>query len=313
MLKLTRVAVTAAAALLVVAACSAGSSPSPSPTTGAASPSAGGASPSAGGASPSAAASVDPNDLLAKIQAAGEIKVGTDPNYAPQSFLKSDGTFEGFDIDVANEIAERLGVTAKFETPDFAVVEAGGWAGRFDISVGSVTITEARKEVLDFTEPYYFTPAQMSATTASGITSLEGLAGKTICVAEGTTYFQWLEGNLVLGDGSTTSPVPAGAKATTLKTDQDCAQSVQSGRTDFEGFLTSATTLKEAIDNGAPLVAVGDPVFYEPLAVATDKEGPAHDALQAELDRIVTEMHEDGTLTEFSKKWYDGQDLTVKQ
>ena len=60
------------------------------------------------------------------------------------------------------------------------------------------------------------------------------------------------------------------------------------------------------------MVAVGDPVFYEPLAVATDKTGPAHAELQAALDQIVKDMHADGTLSTFSKKWFEGQDLTVK-
>ena len=48
-----------------------------------------------------------------------------------------------------------------------------------------MTITKKRLANLDFTEPYYFTPAQMAATKASGITTLEGLAGKTVCVGEG--------------------------------------------------------------------------------------------------------------------------------
>ena len=59
-----------------------------------------------------------------------------------------------------------------------------------------MTITKQRLANLDFTEPYYFTPAQMAATTASGITTLEGLAGKTVCVGEATTYFQWINGKL---------------------------------------------------------------------------------------------------------------------
>lgn len=292
-------------AVLLVAACTGGGSSS-SPA-GSVSP------PAVPSANPSASTGAgDPDDLLANIKKAGVIRVGTDPNYAPQSFLKPDGSFEGFDIDVANEIGKRLGVSVKFETPDFSVVEAGGWAGRFDISVGSVTITEKRKTVLDFTEPYYFTPAQMAATTASGITTLDGLAGKTICVGEATTYFQWLDGSLVLGDGSPLVAVPAGAKATTLKTDQDCAQSAQSGRTDFEGWLSSSSTIDAGIEAGGPFVAVGDPVFYEPLAVATDKQG-VHAELQAQLDQIVKDMHADGTLTTLSKKWFGGQDLTIKE
>ena len=257
--------------------------------------------------------STAPKDMLAKIKEAGVIRVGTDPAYPPQSELKPDGTFEGFDIDVANEIAKRLGVTAKFETPDFSVVEAGKWADRFDISVGSVTITKPRLANLDFTEPYYFTPAQMAATTASGITTLDGLAGKATCVGDATTYFQWINGTLELGDGSALAPVPAGMTATTQKTDQECALSAKSGRHDFDGWLSSSTTVAAGIAGGAPLVPVGDPVFYEPLAVATDKAGPPHAELQAELDKIIKAMHADGTLSTFSKKWFDGQDLTTKQ
>jgi len=273
----------------------------------------GACSSSGGSAKPSGAAGAgDPNDLLAKIKAAGVIKVGTDPAYPPQSELKSDGTFEGFDIDTANEIGKRLGVKVQFETPDFAVVEAGKWAGRFDISVGSVTITQVRLANLDFTAPYYFTPAQMTATKASGITSLDGLAGKTVCVGAATTYFQWIEGTLKLGDGSPLAPVPAGMKSITQKTDQECALSVKSGRKDFDGWLSSSTTVAAGIAGGAPMVVVGDPVFYEPLAVATDKSGPPHAELQAALDKIIKDMHADGTLSASSKKWFDGKDYSTK-
>ena len=298
------------AAIILLAACS---------TTGG-SPSASSAASTAPSVVPSTAASVapsaaagDPNDMLAKIKAAGVIRVGTDPAYPPQSELKPDGTFEGFDIDTANEIAKRLGVKVKFETPDFSVVEAGKWANRFDISVGSVTITKKRLDNLDFTDPYYYTPAQMTATKASGITTLEGLAGKTVCTGEATTYFQWINGELTLGDDSALAPVPAGMKVTTLKTDADCALSVKSGRKDFEGWLSSSTTVAAALADGSPMINVGDPVFYEPLAVATDKSGPPHAELQAALVQIIKDMHADGTLSASSKKWFDGLDLTVAQ
>lgn len=254
----------------------------------------------------------NPDDLLATIKSRGTILVSTDPNYAPQSFLNDAGEFEGFDIDVAKEIAKRLGVEVKFETPTFDLVQAGGWNGRWDISVGSITITEGRKDVLDFTEPYYFTPAQLAASTASGITAIEGFAGKKTCVGAATTYLDWINGDLALGDGSTAAPVPEGAEAVALETDALCAEAIDAGRTEFEGWLSSSTTVEQAISDGIPIVKVGDPVFYEPLAVATDKAGPAHVDLQAELDRIVREMHEDGTLTALSEKWYDGLDLTVR-
>ncbi|MDQ3491727.1 MAG: transporter substrate-binding domain-containing protein [Chloroflexota bacterium] len=297
--------------LLVVGAC-AGPGATTGPT-GAASVAPSGA---ASGAPSDGAPSPDDegDDLLATIQEAGVIRVATDPAYPPQSELLPDGSFEGFDIAVATEIAERLDVEVQFETPDFSEVVAGGWNERFDISVGSVTVTEDRMEVLDFTEPYYYTPAQMTATAESGITTLDGLAGQVICVGETTTYQFWLEGSLVLAGGSPDPvPVPEGATVTTFSTDTECADAAASGRTEFQGWLSSSTTVATAIEAGDPFVAVGDPVFFEALAVATDGAGPAHAELQAELDRIVREMHEDGTLSALSEEWFDGLDLTVTE
>jgi ABC-type amino acid transport substrate-binding protein len=224
----------ATSAAATSAAATSAAATSAAATTAAATTAAASSAPASASASASAPAG-DPNDLLAKIKAAGEIKVSTDPNYAPQSFLKPDGTFEGFDIDVANEIGKRLGVKVKFETPNFDLVVAGGWQGRWDISVGSVTVTKPRLDVLDFTEPYYFTPAQMAASTKSGITTLEGLAGKAVCVGSSTTYQQWLEGSLELGDQSTAAPVPTGATAAPLETDQLCAQAIKS-RGEYDGL-----------------------------------------------------------------------------
>jgi polar amino acid transport system substrate-binding protein len=270
--------------------------------------------PAGSGSSATGGTGGNPDDMLAKVKAAGKIRVATDPAYPPQSELKPDGTYEGFDIDVANKIGEKLGVKVEFITPDFAEVEAGGWADRWDISVGSMTITEPRSKVLDFTVPYYYTPAQMGATTASGITTLDGLAGKTVCVGESTTYQFWLEGSLkLLGGVPEPAPVPDGAKVTTFSTDSECADAIAAGRNDFEGWLTSSTTLESAIKNGGKFVKVGDPVFYEALGVATDKSAATHTELQAELDKIIKGLHEDGTLTTFSKKWFEGLDLTKTQ
>jgi len=274
------------------------------------------AAPSGTAPSSSAPTSAEPStgdgdDLLAAIQEAGVLRVSTDPNYAPQSFLDPDGSYEGFDIDVATEIAERLGVEVRFETPTFDAVVAGGWQGRWDISVGSVTVTEERQEVLGFSQPYYYTPAQLAAPEASGITDVEGFAGSAICVGSSTTYQFWLEGTLALVDAPAPADPPDGATASPLETDQLCAQAIASGRTEFDGWLSSSTTVQAAMDADTPIVTVGDPVFFEPLAAAVDLNGPAHDELLAELDRIVGEMHDDGTLTALSEQWFDGLDLTT--
>ncbi len=315
MRKSVRLTALASIAVLMVAACGSAASPTPAPATAApatAAP-ATAAPATAAPATPTPAPTEDPNSLLGKVMAAGKIVMSTDPQYPPQSSLKADGTFEGFDIDVGTEIAKRLGVTLEFYTPDWNLITAGSWAGRWDFSVGSMTITTPRKAVLAFSSPYYYTPAQMAASTASGITTLDGLAGKTICAGEATTYYDWLTGALAASDIIVSTPAaPAGSKATTLSTDRLCAEAWKAGRKDFQGWLSSSTTVEQAIKDGLPLVKVGAPVYYEPLGVAFDKSGPDPTSMVAKVDEILDAMRADGTLKSFSEKWF-GLDLTVVQ
>jgi polar amino acid transport system substrate-binding protein len=264
-----------------------------------------------GGTSSAAPSGPISGGLLDVVTKAGAIRVSTDPQYPPQSELKPDGSFEGFDIDVATEIAKRMGLAVQFETPSWDTITAGSWSGRWDLSVGSMTITSPRQEVLVFSEPYYFTPAQMAASTASGITTLDGLAGKTVCVGEATTYLDWLNGTLDFGTESPKTTPPEGVTATTLSTDRLCAEAWQAGREDFQGWLSSSTTVDQAIAEGLPLVKVGDPVYSEPLAAAVDKGGPDPTDFMVKVNEIVSAMHADGTLTQLSEKWF-GTDLTKK-
>ena len=135
------------AAAVLVAACSSGGATA-APSAGAGS----GDTPIAGG-------------LLDKVMKAGKIVMSTDPQYPPQSSLKADGTYEGFDIDVGTEIAKRLGVDIAFETPDFALVSAGNWSDRWDFSVGSDDHHHARaRRSSTSRKPYYYTPAQMATS-----------------------------------------------------------------------------------------------------------------------------------------------------
>ena len=260
----------------------------------------------------SEAPSVDPQSLLGMVLAKGKIVMSTDPQYPPQSELKPDGSYEGFDIDVGNEIAKRLGVKLEYATPKWEVITAGSWSGRWDFSVGSMTITTPREEILAFSKPYYYTPAQMAASTVSGITTVDGLAGKTICVGAATTYFDWLSGTLDLGSDTSLIKMqpPTGAKVTTLDTDRLCAETIKAGRKEFEGWLSSSTTVEQAVAEGLPLIKVGDPVYYEPLGVAFDKSGPDPTSMVEKVNQILDEMRADGTLKGFAEKWF-GLDLTI--
>ena len=118
---------------LAVSACTGGGGSSPSaaastPTAAASEPAMSEAPTSQAPAS-QAAESAAPvaGGLLEKVLDAGSITMSTDPEYPPQSSLKADGTYEGFDIDVGTEIATRLGVDITFETPGWDAITAGNW------------------------------------------------------------------------------------------------------------------------------------------------------------------------------------------
>jgi polar amino acid transport system substrate-binding protein len=266
-----------------------------------------------GGSSGSATGSAG-DDLLAKIQSDGVIRVSTDPAYPPQSSLNQDtGEYEGFDIDVATEIAKRLGVEVQWETPAWELITAGGWNDRWDMSVGSMTVTTERAQVLDFSSAYYYTPASAAVhvdnTTISDVTT--DLDGKTIGVCGGCTYDLFLQKTLEI-PGYTFNFVIDDANIVTYDTDSTAIQDLSLGDgARLDAVISALPTLQKAIEKGRPIKVVGDPLFYEPLAVAFDKSAALDPtSLVAAVTGIIDEMHADGTLTELSMKWY-GTDLTT--
>ncbi len=72
------------------------------------------------------------------------IKVATDANWPPQSFINNENEMDSFDVDVAREIAKRLGVGIEFITPSWDIITAGNWNGRWDLYVGSMTPTKKK-------------------------------------------------------------------------------------------------------------------------------------------------------------------------
>jgi polar amino acid transport system substrate-binding protein len=138
---------------------------------------------------------VDAGETLDRVVSKGVLVMSTDPEYPPQSSLDESNEFVGFDIDVGREIAARLGVEIEFVTPGWDVITAGNWAGRWDISVGSMTPTVARREVLDFPAIYYYTPASLAVHVDNdSIATAADASGKTIGVGVATTYENYLEG-----------------------------------------------------------------------------------------------------------------------
>jgi polar amino acid transport system substrate-binding protein len=259
----------------------------------------------------SACGAAGPKDLLSTIKARGVMRVSSDPNYKPQSFLNDKGEMDGFDVDVSKEVAKRLGVKVEFVTPDWDTIVAANWGGRWDVSIGSMTVTPDRKKVLFFSSPYYYTPAQFAVPNDSTLTSVDDLSGKTVCVGSGTTYENYLNGNLSL-EGEKIIKQVSGVKVQTFSTDAECIQAFQAGRKDFQAVLTAQPTVEDAVKSGAPIKKLGGPVYYEDLAAAMDQKIPNSDSFVQAVSKAIDDMHKDGTLSKLSVKWY-GVDLTKKQ
>ncbi len=267
------------------------------------------------------------SNLLDAIKARGYIIVSTDPNYEPQSFLNTEGKrpsdtkcpsdalttaeMQGFDVDVAKAIGNALGVETCFATPNWDAITAGNWSNKWDISVGSMTITTERQKVLDFSVPYYYTPAVVAVSKDAPFDSLDDLAGQALCAGVSTTYDTWLnKGDLGLPETSIYAQPPEGVIPVLLDTDQECAQALAAGRQDFVGYVTSQTVVNANIAAGLPVKQLGSPVYSEDLAAAFDKAATlSTESLRAEVNKIITAMHADGTLSALSIQWF-GEDLT---
>jgi polar amino acid transport system substrate-binding protein len=256
-------------------------------------------------------------DVLDEILAAGVIKVSTDANYAPQSFLNDKGELEGFDISVAKEAAKRLGVKVKFITPDWDLITAGKWGKRWDLSIGSMTPTVERLNALHFTMPYYSTPAQFAVhKDNTTIKSLKDLAGKHIGVATETTYDRYLNKDLELVGAKIEYQDWSAGKITTYPTDANTIEDLALGDgLRIDALITAKPTIFEALKagcgGGCPLKMLGDPVFYEHLSFALDKSRPNSESLLKKLNEILASMYKDGTLVDLSMQFY-GQNLIPK-
>jgi polar amino acid transport system substrate-binding protein len=268
------------------------------------------------------------SDKLGEITSRGTLVISTDPAYPPQSQLvegakraantkcTSDqhtaSELSGFDIDVAVEIAKRLGVEPCFTTPDWTLITGGNWADRWDISVGSMTITPERMQKLYFSQPYYTTPAAFFVhKDNTTFTKPEDLSGKKIGACTGCTYDSYLAGTLKI-PGEDIKYLVQNPKFTGYETDINALQDLALGDgVRLDAVLTAQPTGQGAIKDGLPLKQLGDVVFFEYLAAAFDKSSTKDPVpFVKKVTEIIQQMHSDGTLLNLSQKYY-ATDLTT--
>lgn len=242
-----------------------------------------------------------PTGRALKIAQSGTIVIANDPNYAPQSYV--DPTTKqliGFDVDTALAMAKILNLQVKWVHPNWETIPSALNLGQFDVSIGSMTDTKDREKAVSFSQPYYYTPAQVFVKKGGPqITGVADLAGKTVGVGAGTTYYSYLKKY-------------SKAIVKTYTTDLEALPDLLNGNIDF--FMTAAPTGLGAINDGKAIEFSGKPLYFEALCFATKLNEPD---LIAVFNYALDKMHQvpsgatDSLLTTMSKKWYNGVDLTV--
>lgn len=234
------------------------------------------------------------DDELAQIQKNGVLRVGVEGTYPPMTYHDEDGKLTGFDVEVAEKIAEKLGVTAEFTESGWDSLLAGIDSGRLDTVINAVSITDEREIKYDFAGPYFYITQQIVvAADDDSITDMGSLKGKKVANTVTTAYMDILE--------------EAGAELVPISTAEEAASLITSGRADFTTFNSVVFNEYLTQHPEAGLKAAFDiPDVIDTYAVPVKKgETRLHDAIQQALD----ELSQEGVLTELSIEYF-GKDFT---
>lgn len=229
-------------------------------------------------------------DLLARIQAKGEITVALEGTWAPWGYHDESGELVGYDVEVAKLIGEKLGVKVTFVEGEFTGLLAGLEAGRYDVIINGVDIDDSRREKYDFTVPYaYNRTVVVVRADDNSIQSMGDLDGKSTANTLNSTYSKVAEGY-----GATVTPVDDFIQTIELLTDRriDATLNAEVSYNDYIVQHPEAPIKVACVDPNATQTAI-------PL-----KKGADSDALRAELDKILGELAADGVLTELSVKYF---------
>ncbi len=268
-----------------------------------------------------------PTDKLAEIQARGTLVIATDASYVPQSRLiegsqPREGTkceptqyaanqFEGFDVDVAVELANRLGVEACFVTPPWSQLVAGHWGDNWDVHIGSVAITYDRMKDLYFSTPYYATPTVLLAhKDNTTYQKAEDLSGKRIGACVACTFEYYLNGTLKM-PGQEIQYRIKNAKMVAYENEDPAIEDLSLGDgVELDAVITILPKARAAIAAGKPVKIIGQPLIFAYASVTFDRSSTRSNfRLWNEINRILHELHASGSLAKLSIQ-YQGIDLT---
>lgn len=235
------------------------------------------------------------DDQLAQIQKKGEIVVAMEGTWSPWTYHDENDELVGYDVEVAKAIAEKLGVKATFVEGEWDGLFAGMDAGRYDIVINGVDVTEERSEKYDFTEPYaYNRTAIIVKKDNDEIQSFEDLAGKHTANTISSTYAELAE--------------QYGADVTGVDDLNQTFELLLSGRIDatLNAELTYYDYLKAHPDADVKIAALTDTASEVAIPL---RKGDESASLREAINTALDELRADGTLSELSVKYF-GSDVS---
>ena len=226
---------------------------------------------------------------LTQIKASGVINLATEANYPPFNFYKGK-VLTGFEVELGEEIARRLGVKPKWTTVVFESLLLGVQRDRYDLVIASHGITAERLKAVAFSEPHYCSGGALVAKPG-GPRTLDDLKGKIVTMGVNTSYLGYVQ------------KLPGIGGVKTFGTTNDQLNAVLSGRAD-----AMVLDRFNAIDAAKVLpgkLQIGDVIFPEKIGMAVKKGNK--DLLEA-VNKALADMQRDGAYKKLSEKYF-GQDV----
>ncbi len=227
---------------------------------------------------------------LERIKKAKVIRVAMTPGYPPFSYYNSKNEMVGFDAAFAKEIARRMEVDVKIVSVAWKDIMAGLIAGDYDAIVGSMSVTEERAKVVDFSQPYYHARSQAMVLKGSALKNVKELKTKTVGVIEGTTFEDDAK---ALGAG----------QLRRYKTNDEALVALHSNEVD--AVITDDVVAHYATANmGFAVESLGDTLSTDKISIAVRK---GDCSLLKRIDAIIGEMKKDGTLRGMVERMASGK------
>ncbi len=216
----------------------------------------------------------------------GKLTVGSDIPYPPFEQGKP-GNYTGFDVELVEAIAAKIGRTAEFKDTSFETIFRDVAQGKFEAVASAATITEEREKAVDFSNPYYLSEQAVLVEEGSEIKSFEDLEGKTVAAQQGTTG---LELTKEKASAAEVRPYPEGP---------DAVNALKAGTVD--AVVIDAPVAQNAVEkSGGVEIAEKVPTDEEyGIAVAQGDEG-----LLDEINEGLQEVEDDGTYQRIYEKWF---------